>query len=235
MFSSRGASLGAPVCIVVATVLSGVVTSACAQTPRPDPAQTIASEQHAFRVVTVAEGLENPWSMAFLPDGGILVTERPGRLRIIRSGQLQPEPIGGVPAVRAQGQGGLLDVVLHPDFANNRLVYLSYSKPRGGEGTTAVIRGRLDGGTLRDVEEIFEAKAWSGGGNHFGSRLAFDANGYLFITVGDRGASPASNQASHPAQDLSNHQGTVIRLHDDGRVPSDNPFVNDQVRYDTTI
>ena len=191
--------------------------------------QTHTSELHSFRVDTVATGLVNPWSMAFLPDGSMLVTERPGRLRMIRNGTLLPEPVSGVPEVRARGQGGLLDVVLHPDFANNRLVYLSYSRPRAGgeEGTTAVIRGRLEGNALTDVEEIFEAQAWSRGGNHFGSRLAFDREGYLFITVGDRGARPDLETAgSHPAQDPTNHQGTVIRLHDDGRVPQDNPFVN---------
>ena len=187
------------------------------------------SEHHAFRVVPVADGLQNPWSMAFLPGGDILVTERPGRLRLIRNGILQPEPIGGVPAVRARGQGGLLDVVLHPDFATNRLVYLSFSKPNaeGTQATTAVIRGRLEGHALTNVQEIFEAKAWSAGGNHFGSRLAFDGRGFLFITVGDRGVSPdPATVAAHPGQTLSEHQGSVIRLHDDGRVPADNPFVN---------
>jgi glucose/arabinose dehydrogenase len=178
--------------------------------------------------VNVAEGLVNPWSIAFLPDGDLLITERPGRLRVVRNGVLQPEPIAGVPEVRARGQGGLLEVALHPDFASNRLVYLAFSKPNadGGEGTTAVVRGRLENDRLSDVQEIFEARAWSSGGNHFGSRLAFDGRGYLFITVGDRGVRPdLATASSHPAQDLTNHQGTVIRLHDDGRVPADNPFV----------
>jgi aldose sugar dehydrogenase len=206
---------------------AGAATAACAQAAPSSEVQQ--SAQHAFRIVTVAEGLDHPWSLAFLPDGGMLVTERSGQLRVIRNGALQPEPVAGVPQVRARGQGGLLDVLPHPDFANNRLIYLSYSKPRGDEGTTAVVRGRLDGDRLTDVEEIFEAVAWSGGGNHFGSRLAFDREGYLFVTVGDRGASPGLERAaSHPAQDLSNHQGTVNRLHDDGRVPQDNPFVGRQ-------
>ena len=181
------------------------------------------AEDHAFRVVTVAEGLENPWSMAFLPNGDMLVTERPGRVRIIRDGRLLPEPVAGVPEVFARGQGGLLDVVLHPDFATNRLVYLSYSKPLGGdESTTAVIRGRFENDRLTGVEEIFEAE--SRGRGHYGSRLAFDGDGYLYITVGDRQAPPRGDLASHPAQDLSNHHGVVVRLHDDGRVPTDNPF-----------
>ena len=186
------------------------------------------SEGGPYRVVTVVDGLQDPWSIAFLPGGEMLVTEKPGRLRIVRNGVLQAEPITGTPEVRYLGQGGLLDVVLHPDYESNRLIYLSFSKPNedGSQGTTAVVRGRLEGNRLHDVEEIFEAKAWSISGSHYGSRLAFDAQGYLFITVGDRGASPAMGTAYlHAAQDLTNHQGTVIRLHDDGRVPADNPFV----------
>jgi len=183
----------------------------------------------AYRVVTAVTGLQDPWSMAFLPDGGMLVTERPGRLRLVRNGVLQPEPVAGIPAVRYLGQGGLLDVVLHPDFASNGLVYFSYSKPDadGSQGTTAVGRGMFDGRQLNDVEEIFEAKAWSATGGHYGSRLAFDRDGYLFITVGDRQAPVVGgvDLSRHPAQDLTNHQGTIVRLHDDGRVPSDNPFV----------
>ncbi len=201
------------------------VTISCAAAAQ-DGVQS--SERHNFRVVTVAEGFENPWSMAFLPNGDMLVTERAGRLRMIRNGVLQPDPVAGVPQVWARGQGGLLDVVLHPDFATNRFVYLSFSKPGadGSEATTAVIRGRLEGNALTGVQEIFEARAWSRGGNHFGSRIVFDGRGYMFITVGDRGANPDPRTVeSHAAQDLSNHQGTVIRLHDDGRVPQDNPFV----------
>jgi aldose sugar dehydrogenase len=194
---------------------------ACAQAVRE-------SDQHAYRVVTVAEGLVHPWSIAFLPNGDMLVTERPGRLRVVRNGTLLPEPVAGVPEVRARGQGGLLEVMPHPDFASNRWLYLTYSKPDadGDEGTTAVVRGRFENDRLTNVEEIFEARAWSTGGAHFGSKLAFDADGYLFITVGDRGARPELETASqHPSQRLDNHQGTVIRLHDDGRVPTDNPFV----------
>ncbi|MQA91955.1 MAG: PQQ-dependent sugar dehydrogenase [Gemmatimonas sp.] len=189
-------------------------------------AQAYQSEEHAFQVTTVAEGLEHPWSAAFLPNGDILVTERPGRLRLIQDGQVQPEPIGGVPDVFANGQGGLLDVVLHPDFAENQLVYLSFSKPSRGGAVTGVIRGRFDGTSLTDVEDIFEGDNFSDGGNHFGSRLVFDQEGYLFITVGDRAAPPRLGTGEgHPAQLLSTHAGTVVRLHDDGRVPSDNPFV----------
>ena len=189
-------------------------------------AETRTSEHHNYRVVTVAEGLVNPWSIAFLPGGDMLVTERPGRLRIVRDGQLLPDPVPGVPNVLAQGQGGLLDVAVHPDFATNRLIYLSFSKPvAGSEGaTTAVVRGRFEDDRLQDVEEIFEAE--SRGRGHYGSRIAFDGNGYVFITVGDRQAPSTGDLEAHPAQDLSNHHGTIIRLHDDGRVPADNPFVN---------
>ena len=189
---------------------------------------TLQSESGPYRVVTVVDGLKDPWSIAFLPGGEMLVTEKPGRLRIVRNGVLQPEPIEGTPEVRYQGQGGLLDVVPHPEFESNQLIYLSFSKPSedGSQGTTAVVRGKLEGNRLNDVEEIFEAKAWSVTGGHYGSRMAFGREGYLFITVGDRQAPPAIETAYlHPAQDLTNHQGTVVRLHDDGRVPADNPFV----------
>ena len=181
------------------------------------------SAYHDFRAVPVAEQLVHPWSIAFLPSGDMLITERPGRLRIVRNGTLLPDPVAGVPEVFAEGQGGLLDVLPHPDFASNRLLYLSYSAPNGGESTTAVSRGRFENDRLTDVEEIF--KAQSRGRGHYGSRLAFHPDGHLFITVGDRQAPPAGDLEAHPAQDPSNHHGTVIRLHEDGRVPDDNPFV----------
>jgi aldose sugar dehydrogenase len=185
------------------------------------------SALHDYRVVTVVDGLQHPWAIAFLPGGDMLVTERPGRLRIVRDGRLLPEPVPGLPEVRAGGQGGLLDLALHPDFERNRLVYLSYSKPNGdgSEGTTAVIRARYEDDRLTNVEEIFEARAWTAGRGHYGSRLAFDRDGYLFITVGDRQAPPTGDLEAHPAQDNANHYGTTLRLHDDGRVPADNPFV----------
>ena len=164
--------------------------------------------------------------MAWLPDGDMLITERAGRLRIVRGGRLLPEPVAGTPRVRAQGQGGLLDVVLHPQFATNRLVYLSFAKPNAdaSQATTAVVRGRLENDRLIDVQEIFEAKAWASGNAHFAGRMAFDRKGFLYLSVGDRGESP-NLMADQPAQSLSQHQGKILRLHDDGRVPSDNPFV----------
>lgn len=204
-----------------ALALGAPATASAQATVSSGDAPVFRSERHTFRVATVAEGLEFPWGMAFLPGGEILVTERPGRLRVIRGGKLDPTPVAGVPAVWASGQGGLLDVALHPDFANNRLVYLSYSKPGPKGATTAVIRGTFDGERLTGVQEIFEADAWNKNRVHFGSRLLFDGNGHLFISIGERGE-------MQQAQDLSNHQGTIVRLHDDGRVPADNPFVGRQ-------
>ena len=183
------------------------------------------SAYHDYRVVTVADGLERPWSIAFLPGGDMLITEKPGRLRIVRNGRLLPDPVAGVPEVHNQGQGGLLDVVPHPDFASNRLLYLSFSKPNADSAaTTAVVRGRFENDRLTNVEEIFVAV--SEGRGHYGSRLAFDRNGFLFITVGERQVPSRGDLEAHPAQDISNHHGTINRLHDDGRVPADNPFVN---------
>jgi len=204
----------------LALAVAPLVTSAL-----PAAAQDVLpSMHHDYRVETVAEGLMEPWGMAFLPSGDLLVTERRGTLRVVSDGDVAG-PVGGVPDVLYQGQGGLLDVALHPDFADNRMVYLSFSKPIGDgtEATTAVVRGVFDGESLTDVEEIFEAE--SRGRGHYGSRLVFDDQGYLFISVGDRQASPSGDLESHPAQDLSNHHGVILRLHEDGSVPQDNPFV----------
>ena len=187
-------------------------------------AQVHRSADYDFRVVTVANGFEHPWAIAFLPDGDILVTERPGRLRVIRDGRLVAAPIEGVPEVFAVGQGGLLDVHPHPDFLSNRMIYLTYSKPQGGqESTTTLIRGRLENDRLSNIEEVFEAV--SQGRGHYGSRIAFDEDGYLFVSVGERMARPSGDLEAHPAQDISNHHGTVNRLCADGTIPPDNPFV----------
>ena len=187
---------------------------------------TFKSALHDYRVVTVVDGLVQPWSIAFLPNGDMLITERPGRLRIVRQGKLLPQPVEGVPKVFVSSQGGLLEVMLHPNFASNRLVYLTYSKPGADDmqSRTALIRGRFENDRLTGVEEIFDAVA--SGRNHFSGKIAFDKNGYLFLTLGDRQVPPEGNLEAHPAQDLSNHHGKIVRLHDDGRVPSDNPFVN---------
>ena len=201
-------------CAVVGWMLAGV--HAAAQ-------DVHRSAYHDFRAVTVADGLEVPWSVAWLPGGDMLVTERPGRLRIVRDGALLPDPVPGVPEVFARGQGGLFDVLPHPDFAANRLLYLSFARPEGEGSTTVVVRGRFEDDRLTDVEDVFEAQ--SQGRGHYGGRLAWNRDGYLFLSVGDRMARTSGDLSSHPAQDLSNHHGVTVRLHDDGRVPDDNPFV----------
>lgn len=183
------------------------------------PAFALDTEKQSVRYEVLAEGLDHPWAMAFLPDGRMLVTERKGRLRIIGTdGRLQARPVGGVPAVVANGQGGLLDVQLHPRFIENRLVYLSWTGEGPGGYGTEIGRGEFRDGALHNLEVLFRLFPKSHKSWHFGSRLVFDRNGNLFITLGDRGE-------RQRAQDLGDHAGSVIRLHDDGRVPADNPFV----------
>jgi aldose sugar dehydrogenase len=188
----------------------------------------LRSALHDYRVVTVVDALVQPWSIAFLPGGDILITERPGRLRIVRNGKLLPQSVEGLPAVSsANSQAGLLEVAPHPNFAANRLLYFTYSKPLGGEDTTtALIRARFENDRLSNVEQLFQSV--SKGRGHYGGKIVFDKNGYLFLTLGDRQVLPEGDEAAlmkHPAQDLTNHHGKIIRLHDDGRVPADNPFV----------
>ncbi len=181
-------------------------------------AQVVTSEEHRFRVDTVATGLEHPWGIAFLPGGDLLVTERPGRVRLIRGGQLRRAPVPGAPEVFTNRQGGLLDIELHPAFAENRLIYLTYSKPGARGATTALARARFDGERLTDLRDLLITNAWREGGPHFGSRIVFDDAGMVYFGVGDRGQRDR-------AQSLGDHAGTIMRLHDDGRVPQDNPFV----------
>ena len=179
----------------------------------------VLAREPDLKPVSVARGLDHPWGLAFLSDGRMLVTERPGRMRIVeRDGRLGA-PLAGLPAVAASGQGGLLDVVLHPKFADNRLVYWSYSEPGDGGAGTAVARGRLDGARLADVQVVFRQVPKVSGGNHFGSRLVFARDGRLFVTLGDR------FHRKDDAQTLDNHLGKIVRIEDDGRVPADNPFV----------
>lgn len=178
---------------------------------------------HDYRVVKVAEGLVQPWSMAWLPNGDMLITEKPGRLRIVRNGRLLPEAVPGTPEVFYEGQGGLFEVLPHPDFSNNQWVYLSFSKPVGDGSTTAIVRGQLENDRLTNVVEIFAAQA--SGNSHYGGKMVFDNDGYLFLTAGDRQAPSVGDLTKHPAQDLTNHHGVIVRLHDDGSVPDDNPFV----------
>ena len=188
--------------------------------------QTFATEKVKIRVETVAQGLEHPWGIAFLPDGNFLVTERPGFLRIVTPEGKIGNAIYGVPEVDARGQGGLLDVALDPDFAENRLVYLSYAeKGENGKNGTAVARGHLTESLspqLRNVEVIFRQQPKELSTLHFGSRLVFDREGHLFITMGERSKREFRGQA----QDLSSHLGKIVRIWPDGTVPDDNPFVN---------
>jgi glucose/arabinose dehydrogenase len=175
-----------------------------------------------FRLTTVAEGLQSPWTLAFLPGGEMLVSERDnGQLRLIRDGELLPDAIQGTPRVAAQGQGGLLDIAVHPDFASNRLVYLSYAASGEGGRGTQVMRARLEGGALTEVEVIFRVSPKTSGSAHYGSRLLFAPDGTLFVTLGDRFS------FMQQAQNTANHLGTVVRINDDGSVPADNPFVGD--------
>jgi aldose sugar dehydrogenase len=181
--------------------------------------QEYATQNGRIRVVTVATGLDHPWGLAFLPDGRMLVTERSGSLRIVDANGQLSAPLSGVPDVSARGQGGLLDVALAPDFAQSRMIYVSYAEPGlTGQGTT-VARARLGEGRLENLHVVFRQDPKRSTNHHFGSRLAFTRDGYLYITTGDRGS-------RDDAQNLSVHMGKVIRLRPDGSVPTDNPFVN---------
>lgn len=187
---------------------------------RPDWSGTIVSERMNFRIEEVVSGLGVPWGLAFLPNGDMLITEREGSLSLYSSGELQK--ISGVPTVRDQGQGGLLDVEVHPEFTENQMIYLSFSKPNGSDNTTAVMRAKLEMNQLTNPEIIFEATPSVSTRHHYGSRLEFDKEGYLYVSVGDRG-----RRSQHP-QYLNNHCGKIHRLHDDGSIPDDNPFVDER-------
>jgi len=192
----------------------------------PVGAQVIQTREHAVRLVTVTEGLERPWGLAFLPDGRMLVSERPGRLRVVgKDGRLDPVPVAGLPRVDAQGQGGLLDVALHPRYRDNGWVYWSYAqRDAAGDNGTEVARGRLAGSPgawkMENVEVIFRMAPKSSTGFHFGSRLVFDRDGLLYVTLGDRGEIAR-------AQKLDDHAGKILRLTDDGRPAPGNPFAGD--------
>ncbi|HEY6506690.1 MAG TPA: PQQ-dependent sugar dehydrogenase [Vicinamibacterales bacterium] len=179
------------------------------------------AEQHSLKVSVVTKALANPWSLAFLPDGSILVTERAGRLRIIRNGVLDPQPVAGAPEARQQRLGGLMDIVLHPRFTENRWVYLTYSKA-GAPGliATALARGTWDGARLVDTRDLFVATPWWDGNGGAASRLAFGRDGMLYMTTG------ASVANMRDAQEPGHHKGKVLRLRDDGTAPPDNPFAS---------
>jgi aldose sugar dehydrogenase len=200
-----------------APVVSGPPFPSVPALPFPDGSQIFDTLGPSIRVSPLVKGLANPWSLAFLPDGNMLVTEKTGRLRLVRNGILVPQPIAGVPAVFAGGQAGLMDIALHPRFADNSLIYLTYSKPGERGATTALARARFDGTELSQVRDIFVADNWSLGSDHFGSRIAFGRDGMLYMTIGER------NDRKR-AQDLTIHGGKVLRLKDDGTAPADNPF-----------
>ena len=183
-----------------------------------DPVSVALSEKQAFRVVTLVAGLENPWSMAFLPDGRMLVTERDGRMRLVSQDfKLDAQSVEGLPEVVARGQGGLFDVVLHPDYPSNGWIYWSYNAPGAGGWGTAMARGKLQGKRMTEVQVLFSMLPKTRTAQHFGGRIVFDKSHHVYLTLGDRGE-------KERAQRLDDHAGSVIRLHDDGRVPADNPF-----------
>lgn len=178
----------------------------------------VEGQTHTLKMEILAEGLINPWSMAFLPDGRMLITERPGNLRFFAEGQLSA-PIEGLPPVWVNGQGGLLEVALHPDYEQNGWIYLAYASSDDGEnGNTAIGRARLQGNKLIDFERIFRGKPLTSLSYHFGCRIVFDDQNRLYFPIGDRGE-------MQNAQKLDNHNGKLMRIHDDGSVPDDNPFV----------
>jgi glucose/arabinose dehydrogenase len=189
-------------------------------TIRPDRApgpSVLVTERARVRVVTLAEGLVQPWALAFLPNGDMLITERGGRLRLMHDGRLTAT-IGGLPPVDTRTQDGLMDLALHPRFAQNQILYFTYSKPGERGDTTALATAKFDGATLTDVRDLLVADAWSTAGGNSGSRIAFGLDGTIYMTVGER-------HEQTPAQDLRTHKGKILRLNDDGTIPLDNPFV----------
>lgn len=178
-----------------------------------------ATINNEVKADTILTGLNNPWGMVFLPDNRMLITEREGKIRIAHNGNLLNEVVQGVPAVYAQGQGGLLDIQLHPEYATNGWIYFCYSKPGTNGGSTTLSRAKLQGNSLVELQELFVVSPFINSGVHFGSRIAFDGKGFLYLSTGERG-----NKSN--AQNLGTQNGKVIRLHDDGKVPADNPFVN---------
>ena len=184
--------------------------------PPPQPAKVIKT---GYKVTEIAKGLDHPWSMAFLPDGSILVTERVGRLRVIKNGSLQAEPVGGVPAVHTGSQAGLFDIVLHPNFAQNNIVYLTYASGTAAANGTQVARARFDGSQLQDLHVIFKAMPLKDTDNHYGGRMAFLPDGTFALTIGE------GFEYREHAQDLTSDLGKIVRLQEDGSVPQDNPFI----------
>ncbi|MEJ1160240.1 PQQ-dependent sugar dehydrogenase [Prosthecomicrobium sp. N25] len=203
--------------------LATLLGPAAAQSQSPAPIQT---EKARLSITRVATGLQHPWALAVMPGGDVLVTERPGRMRIVRRDGTVSAPIAGVPQVAAGRQGGLLDVTLHPDFASNRMVYFTFSEPAEGGNSTALARGVLspDGRALTAVTVLFSQKPRVANGMHFGSRVVFDGRGHLYVTLGER----FEDRWRVKAQELDTHLGKIVRLNEDGSVPADNPFAQRQ-------
>ncbi|MDJ0845601.1 PQQ-dependent sugar dehydrogenase [Crocosphaera sp.] len=199
--------------------------------PTTNQSSQASSTQPEVKQVTVIEGLEHPWAMDWLPNGDILVTERPGRLRIIKNGKLEPQPIQGVPEVFAVGQGGLLDVAVHPNFSENGYIYLTYASGNRGSNQTKIARATLKENGLQDVKVIFEVSPLKTGGQHFGSRLQWLKDGTLLASIGDGGNPPLKidgELSRKQAQKLDSYLGKLIRINDDGSIPDDNPFVGQE-------
>lgn len=216
--------------LALKTILLAVLSSlACASNPQKS---VVGLNAQSYRLVPMVSGLEHPWSMAWLPDDRrtILVTERPGRLRIVRNGVLDPNPIGGVPPVFASGQGGLMDISLHPQFTKNRLVYLTYAHGTETANRTRLARGVFDGKNLKNIQVIFEVSPVKSGTQHFGSRITWLPDNTLLLAIGDGGNPPLTINGQLPryqAQNRRSHLGKILRLKDDGSIPRDNPFVKD--------
>jgi aldose sugar dehydrogenase len=206
-------------------LLAGLLAVQAQQQPIGVPVPTLGAgpfvfdtaEQHKIRITVVTKGLVHPWSLVFLPDGGMLVTERPGRIRLVRDGVLDPKPLGGVPQARTKGNGGLMDIALHPRFTENHLVYFTYDKPiDNAKCAPAVARGRLEGGALADVRDVLVTDAYEGTGGLSG-RIAFGRDGMLYMATG--------GNVGWVAQEPSSLRGKILRMRDDGSAPPDNPFV----------
>ena len=206
---------------VAATISTAAMGDAAAEPvrappPQPQPAKVVKT---GYKVTEIAKRLDHPWSIAFLPEGSLLVTERAGRLRLIKGGSLLPLPIGGVPAVHTGSQAGLFDIVLHPNFAQNNVIFLTYAAGTDVANGTQVARARFDGGVLRDLQVIFKAMPLKAGDNHYGGRMAFLPDGTFALTIGE------GFEYREKAQDLASDLGKIVRLNEDGSVPQDNPFI----------
>ncbi len=186
-----------------------------------DLSQIQVSEELSFKVEVIADGLQSPWSFVFLKNGDILFTEKKGELRIIRNGKVMEEPVRGLPEIYVRGQGGLLDLELHPDYEKNDWIYISYSSSNDGHegGNTTLLRARLENHELVDKKIILKAIPNTTKGQHFGGRIEFDREGFLYFSIGERGEQEL-------AQKLNTYNGKIFRLHDDGSIPDDNPFVS---------